>query len=102
MTIKDWEDKHKELNEQIKVYQKSQKELEDSVALKDHNVEVTVTLVDLQPHTLVPNLNEAPPLTRNVSRQVLSDLLADLDACDAAKVLANGDIAPGSSNSVTT
>lgn len=39
-TIKDWEDKHKELNDQIKVYQKAQKELEDSVVLKDHNVEV--------------------------------------------------------------
>ncbi|XP_049915055.1 transport and Golgi organization protein 1 homolog isoform X2 [Epinephelus moara] len=67
-TIKSWEDKHKELNEQIKVYQKSQKELEDSVVLKDHNVEV------------------------------LSDLLADLDACDLqkgdTKVLANGEVAP--------
>ncbi|XP_034756776.1 transport and Golgi organization protein 1 homolog isoform X2 [Etheostoma cragini] len=55
-TIKSWEDKHKNLNEQIKVYQKSQKELEDSVVLKDHNVEV------------------------------LSELLADLDACDSQKV----------------
>ncbi|KAG8011441.1 Transport and Golgi organization protein 1-like protein [Nibea albiflora] len=68
VTIKSWEDKHKELNEQIKVYQKSQKELEDSVVLKDHNVEV------------------------------LSELLADLDACDSqkgdAKVLANGEVAP--------
>ncbi|XP_068593484.1 transport and Golgi organization protein 1 homolog isoform X2 [Cebidichthys violaceus] len=67
-TIKSWEDKHKELNEQIKVYQKSQKELEDSVVLKDHNVEV------------------------------LSELLADLDACDLqksdTKVLANGEAAP--------
>lgn len=40
MKIKGWEDKHKELNEQIKVYQKTLKELEDSVVLKDHNVEV--------------------------------------------------------------
>lgn len=31
-----------ELNQQIKVYQKSQKELEDSVVLKDHNVEVRI------------------------------------------------------------
>ncbi|XP_056260559.1 transport and Golgi organization protein 1 homolog isoform X4 [Seriola aureovittata] len=66
--IKGWEDKHKELSEQIKTYQKSQKELEDSVVLKDHNVEV------------------------------LSELLADLDACDLqkgdTKVLANGEIAP--------
>uniref|UniRef100_A0A665WJV6 SH3 domain-containing protein n=1 Tax=Echeneis naucrates TaxID=173247 RepID=A0A665WJV6_ECHNA len=54
-TIKGWEDKHKELNDQIKTYQKSQKELEDSVVLKDHNVEV------------------------------LSELLADLDACDLQK-----------------
>uniref|UniRef100_A0A3B3E0E6 MIA SH3 domain ER export factor 3 n=1 Tax=Oryzias melastigma TaxID=30732 RepID=A0A3B3E0E6_ORYME len=65
-TIKNWEDKHKELNEKIKVYQKSQKELEDSVVLKDHNVEV------------------------------LSQLLADLDACDLQKgeisVLANGEM----------
>uniref|UniRef100_A0A3P8SPG1 MIA SH3 domain ER export factor 3 n=1 Tax=Amphiprion percula TaxID=161767 RepID=A0A3P8SPG1_AMPPE len=65
-TIKGWEDKHKELNEKIKVYQKSQKELEDSVVLKDHNVEV------------------------------LSELLADLDACDLqkgdTKVLANGEV----------
>lgn len=29
-----------ELSEQIKVYHKSQKELEDSLVLKDHNVEV--------------------------------------------------------------
>ncbi|XP_070705105.1 transport and Golgi organization protein 1 homolog isoform X2 [Pempheris klunzingeri] len=68
VTIKAWEDKHKELNEQIKVYQKSQKELEDSVVLKDHNVEV------------------------------LSELLADLDACDSqkgdTKALANGEVAP--------
>ncbi|XP_068609549.1 transport and Golgi organization protein 1 homolog [Brachionichthys hirsutus] len=67
MTIKEWEHKHEELSEQIKVYQKSQKELEDSVALKDHNVEV------------------------------LSELLADLDACDPqkgdAKALANGEVA---------
>uniref|UniRef100_A0A3Q3VIA0 Transport and Golgi organization protein 1 homolog n=1 Tax=Mola mola TaxID=94237 RepID=A0A3Q3VIA0_MOLML len=65
VTIKDWEDKHKELNEQIKVYQKAQKELEDSVVLKDHNVEV------------------------------LSELLVDLDACDLqkgdTKYLANGE-----------
>ncbi|XP_051792699.1 transport and Golgi organization protein 1 homolog isoform X2 [Acanthochromis polyacanthus] len=65
-TIKGWEDKHKDLNEKIKVYQKSQKELEDSVVLKDHNVEV------------------------------LSELLADLDACDLqkgdTKVLANGEV----------
>ncbi|XP_014866770.1 PREDICTED: melanoma inhibitory activity protein 3 isoform X1 [Poecilia mexicana] len=67
-TIKGWEEKHKELNEKIKVYQKSHKELEDSVVLKDHNVEV------------------------------LSELLADLDACDLQKgetsVLANGEVAP--------
>uniref|UniRef100_A0A3Q3BJ52 MIA SH3 domain ER export factor 3 n=1 Tax=Kryptolebias marmoratus TaxID=37003 RepID=A0A3Q3BJ52_KRYMA len=66
-TIKGWEEKHKELNEKIKVYQKSKKELEDSVVLKDHNLEV------------------------------LSDLLADLDACDLqkgeTKVLANGEVA---------
>ncbi|KAM8832566.1 transport and Golgi organization protein 1 homolog isoform 2-T2 [Spinachia spinachia] len=66
--LKSWEDKHKELSEQIKVFQKSQKELEDSVVLKDHNVEV------------------------------LSELLADLDACDLQKsdikVLANGEVAP--------
>ncbi|KAM8725744.1 transport and Golgi organization protein 1 homolog isoform 2-T2 [Acanthopagrus schlegelii] len=68
VNIKGWEDKHKELSEQIKVYQKAQKELEDSVVLKDHNVEV------------------------------LSELLADLDACDSQKgdnkVLANGEVAP--------
>ncbi|XP_028252810.1 transport and Golgi organization protein 1 homolog isoform X1 [Parambassis ranga] len=73
-TIKDWEDKHKELNEKIKVYQKSQKELEDSVVLKDHNVEV------------------------------LSELLADLDACDVqkgeTKVLANGEVAPDKKTAV--
>ncbi|KAM4529663.1 transport and Golgi organization protein 1 homolog isoform 3-T3 [Fundulus diaphanus] len=67
-TIKGWEEKHRELNEKIKVYQKSQKELEDSVVLKDHNVEV------------------------------LSELLADLDACDLQKTeantLANGEVAP--------
>lgn len=39
---KSWEDKHKELSEQIKVFKKSQKELEDSVVLKDHNVEVWI------------------------------------------------------------
>ncbi|XP_012724538.2 transport and Golgi organization protein 1 homolog isoform X2 [Fundulus heteroclitus] len=67
-TIKGWEEKHRELNEKIKVYQKSHKELEDSVVLKDHNVEV------------------------------LSELLADLDACDLQKTeantLANGEVAP--------
>ncbi|XP_028997454.1 transport and Golgi organization protein 1 homolog isoform X2 [Betta splendens] len=67
-TIKNWEDKHLELSEQIKVYHKSQKDLEDSLVLKDHNVEV------------------------------LSELLADLDACDLQKVdnkvLANGEVAP--------
>ncbi|XP_015224809.1 PREDICTED: melanoma inhibitory activity protein 3-like [Cyprinodon variegatus] len=66
--IKSWEEKHKELNDKIKIYQKSHKELEDSVVLKDHNVEV------------------------------LSELLADLDACDLhkgeANVLANGEVAP--------
>ncbi|CAG09193.1 unnamed protein product, partial [Tetraodon nigroviridis] len=45
-TIKDWEDKHKELNNQIKVYQKAQKELEDAVVLKDHNVQTTLTVVE--------------------------------------------------------
>nr|XP_043876858.1 transport and Golgi organization protein 1 homolog [Solea senegalensis] len=64
VTIKDWEDKHKELSEQIKSYHKSQKDLEDSLVLKDHNVEV------------------------------LSELLADLDACDPQKgdnkLLTNG------------
>ncbi|XP_025998607.1 transport and Golgi organization protein 1 homolog isoform X1 [Astatotilapia calliptera] len=68
VTIKSWEEKHTELNEKIKVYQKSQKELEDSVVLKDHNVEV------------------------------LSELLSDLEACDLqkgdTKVLANGEVAP--------
>ncbi|XP_061126658.1 transport and Golgi organization protein 1 homolog isoform X2 [Syngnathus typhle] len=67
-TIKDWEDKHTALSEQIKVYQKAQKELEDSVVLKDHNVEV------------------------------LSELLADLDACELqksnGKVFVNGEVAP--------
>lgn len=41
-TIKGWEDKHKALSEQIKGYQKAQKDLEDSVVLKDHNVEVSL------------------------------------------------------------
>ncbi|XP_061741887.1 transport and Golgi organization protein 1 homolog isoform X2 [Nerophis ophidion] len=67
VTIKDWEDKHATLSEQIKVYQKAQKELEDSVVLKDHNVEV------------------------------LSELLADLDACELQKsdsnMLVNGELA---------
>ncbi|XP_029486881.2 transport and Golgi organization protein 1 homolog isoform X1 [Oncorhynchus nerka] len=60
-----WEEKHRELSEQIKVYQKSQKDLEDSLAQKDHNVEV------------------------------LSDLLGDLEACDDLKggVVANGEAA---------
>ncbi|KAM9452937.1 transport and Golgi organization protein 1 homolog [Salvelinus alpinus] len=57
-----WEEKHRETSEQIKVYQKSQKDLEDSLLQKDHNVEV------------------------------LSDLLGDLEACDDLKggVVANG------------
>ncbi|KAM9420607.1 transport and Golgi organization protein 1 homolog isoform 9-T9 [Salvelinus alpinus] len=60
-----WEEKHRELSEQIKVYQKSQKDLEDTLAQKDHNVEV------------------------------LSDLLRDLEACDDLKggVVANGEAA---------
>uniref|UniRef100_A0A4W5NWV8 MIA SH3 domain ER export factor 3 n=1 Tax=Hucho hucho TaxID=62062 RepID=A0A4W5NWV8_9TELE len=58
-----WEEKHRETSEQIKVYQKSQKDLEDSLVQKDHNVEV------------------------------LSDLLGDLEACDDLKggVVANGE-----------
>lgn len=99
-TIKDWEDKHMELSEQIKVYHKSQKELEDSLVLKDHNVEVGWTIclghtLHILAHTflLIPH--------KNVSLQVLSELLADLDACDLqkgdAKVLANGEVAPGKS-----
>ncbi|XP_042177452.1 transport and Golgi organization protein 1 homolog isoform X4 [Oncorhynchus tshawytscha] len=64
-TANSWEEKHRELSEQIKVYQKSQKDLEDSLAQKDHNVEV------------------------------LSDLLGDLEACDDLKggVVANGEAA---------
>ena len=38
--MKGWEDKHEDLSKRIKLYQKSQKELEDLVTLKDHNVEV--------------------------------------------------------------
>ncbi|XP_036831456.1 transport and Golgi organization protein 1 homolog isoform X5 [Oncorhynchus mykiss] len=58
-----WEEKHRETREQIKVYHKSQKDLEDSLVQKDHNVEV------------------------------LSDLLGDLEACDDLKggVVANGE-----------
>ncbi|XP_054617733.1 transport and Golgi organization protein 1 homolog [Dunckerocampus dactyliophorus] len=74
VTIKDWEDKHTTLSEQIKVYQKAQKELEDSVVLKDHNVEV------------------------------LSELLADLDACELqkgdGKMLVNGEVAPDKKTAV--
>ncbi|XP_077409095.1 transport and Golgi organization protein 1 homolog isoform X2 [Vanacampus margaritifer] len=74
VTIKEWEDKHTALSEQIKVYQKAQKELEDSVVLKDHNVEV------------------------------LSELLADLDACELqkndGKVLVNGEVAPDKKTAV--
>nr|XP_046153877.1 transport and Golgi organization protein 1 homolog isoform X2 [Oncorhynchus gorbuscha] len=33
-----WEEKHRETREQIKVYHKSQKDLEDSLVQKDHNV----------------------------------------------------------------
>ncbi|CAL8317826.1 unnamed protein product [Merluccius merluccius] len=64
--IKGWEDKHEDLSKQIKLYQKSQKELEDLVTLKDHNVEV------------------------------LSNLMGDLDAFDFQKsdtqVQANGEV----------
>ncbi|XP_051908364.1 melanoma inhibitory activity protein 2 isoform X2 [Hippocampus zosterae] len=74
VTIREWEDKHTALSEQIKVYQKAQKELEDSVVLKDHNVEV------------------------------LSELLADLDACELqksdGKVLLNGEVAPDKKTAV--
>ncbi|XP_024912855.1 transport and Golgi organization protein 1 homolog isoform X2 [Cynoglossus semilaevis] len=66
-TIKGWEDKHKELSEQIKTYQKSEKELQDSLEVKDHTIEV------------------------------LSELLADLDTCDlpkGEKLVANGEILP--------
>ncbi|XP_061609474.1 transport and Golgi organization protein 1 homolog isoform X1 [Phyllopteryx taeniolatus] len=74
VTIKEWEDKHTALSEQIKVYQKAQKDLEDSVVLKDHNVEV------------------------------LSELLADLDACELqksdGKVLMNGEVVPDKKTAV--
>ncbi|KAJ3607013.1 hypothetical protein NHX12_026528 [Muraenolepis orangiensis] len=63
-TIKGWEGKHGDLSKQIKLFQKSQKELEDTVTLKDHNVEV------------------------------LSSLLSDLDAFDFQKTeaQANGEV----------
>ncbi|XP_077567207.1 transport and Golgi organization protein 1 homolog isoform X2 [Stigmatopora nigra] len=74
VTLKGFEDKHVTLTEEIKGYQKAQKELEDSVVLKDHNVEV------------------------------LSELLADLDACEMQKsdsrVLVNGEVAPDKNTAV--
>lgn len=99
MTIKGWEDKHKDLNEQIKTYQKSLKELEDSVVLKDHNVEVrltkfilTITCPYLWVHIYFKLISHDNVL------QVLSELLADLDACDSqkdSKVVANGEVLLG-------
>ncbi|XP_031656236.1 transport and Golgi organization protein 1 homolog isoform X6 [Oncorhynchus kisutch] len=72
-----WEEKHKETREQIKVYHKSQKDLEDSLVQKDHNIEGESI-----------SIGASQPLW-----QVLSDLLGDLEACDDLKggVVANGE-----------
>ncbi|KAF4099930.1 hypothetical protein G5714_020056 [Onychostoma macrolepis] len=37
---KDWQEKHKKLNEEIRVYHKSQKELEDSLVHKENEIDV--------------------------------------------------------------
>lgn len=78
------------------------------MVLKDHNVEVgsffvtTATIVlGFQLQILVLNLHQIINLLlhKNVSWQVLSELLADLDACDSQKgdtnVLANCEVAHG-------
>ena len=52
-SMKGWEDKHEDLSKRIKLYQKSQKELEDTVTLKDHNVEVRPEHFVLHPLPLV-------------------------------------------------
>lgn len=69
------------------------------MVLKDHNVEVRIVsschycswISDA-----IPKNASTYPMSAS---QVLSDLLADLDACDSqkgdTKVLANGEVAPG-------
>ncbi|XP_031438116.1 transport and Golgi organization protein 1 homolog isoform X2 [Clupea harengus] len=38
--LKEWEEKHKDLNEKIKVFQKSQKDLEDALAHKENEIDI--------------------------------------------------------------
>ncbi len=40
---KDWQEKHKKLSEEIRVYHTSQKELEDSLVHKENEIEVSQT-----------------------------------------------------------
>lgn len=77
------------------------------MVLKDHNVEVRIFFILLLQSQFFSVVHISPSLAsndeliphKNVSWQVLSELLADLDACDSqkgdTKVLANGEVAPG-------
>lgn len=47
--LKAWEAKHKDLNEKIKVFQKSQKELEDSLAHKENEIDVSGLILNVKP-----------------------------------------------------
>ncbi|KAL2082720.1 hypothetical protein ACEWY4_022538 [Coilia grayii] len=38
--LREWEDKHKDLNEKIKVFMKSQKEMEDALAHKENEIDI--------------------------------------------------------------
>lgn len=38
---KDWQEKHEKLSEDIRVYHKSQKELEDSLVHKENEIDVS-------------------------------------------------------------
>lgn len=47
--LKEWAEKHKDLNEKIKVFQKSQKELEDALAHKENEIDVRGLLLNVKP-----------------------------------------------------
>ena len=46
--LKEWEEKHKDLNEKIKVFQKSQKDLEDALAHKENEIDVSGLLSNVE------------------------------------------------------
>ncbi|KAG7267174.1 hypothetical protein CRUP_008995 [Coryphaenoides rupestris] len=73
-TMKAWEDKHEDLSKRIKLYQKSQKELEDLVTLKDNNVQTTLFVVEEERNGLIAKF-----LQEEKTRKVLEEKHQELE-----------------------